>query len=86
MVGYSLAEAELNNNLPKDRFLYKNTFFGCMPLVTRKGVCPYEYTNSWEKCEWNQLPSKECYYISLNDSNISDKDYEHACKVLTSSF
>lgn len=52
-----------------------------MPLITIKAMYPYEYRDSWKKLEQNQLPPKECFYGSLNESNISDVDYEHACKV-----
>ena len=52
-----------------------------LPLVTRKGVFPYEYIDSWEKLEETSLPSKEKFYSTLREKNISDKKYEHAMKV-----
>lgn len=52
-----------------------------LPLVTRKGVYPYEYTDSWAKLEETCLPRKEEFYSSLTETNINDKDFEHATKV-----
>lgn len=51
-----------------------------LPLVTRKGVYPYEYTDSWEKLEETSLPSKEHFYTTLGETNITEEDYEHARK------
>lgn len=48
-------------------------------ILTRKGILPYEYVSSWEKLEEDQLPAKDSFYSKLNDSHISDGDYEHAC-------
>ena len=31
-------------------------------LLLRKGVYPYEYTDSWEKFDETTLPPKECFY------------------------
>ena len=45
-------------------------------LLKQKGVYPYEYTNSFDKFNETNLPSKESFYSSLNDNNISE--YEHA--------
>ncbi|CAH1731651.1 unnamed protein product [Aphis gossypii] len=49
-----------------------------MPLVTRKGVYPYEYTDNWSKLEETSLPQKEEFYSTLTESNIENADYEHA--------
>ena len=45
---------------------------------TRKGVLPYEYFDSEERLLEKELPSKEQFYSTLNDSSISDDDYMHA--------
>ena len=50
-------------------------------LLTRKGVHPYEYVNSWVRFEETQLPSIEPFYSNLNMSSISDEDYQHAQRV-----
>lgn len=47
-------------------------------LVTRKGFYPYEYTDSWEKLNETTLPPKEKFYSSLNETHISNDDYEYA--------
>ena len=50
-------------------------------LITRKGVFPYEYMDSFERFEETQLPPKENFYSSLTDESISDSDYQHAQEV-----
>ena len=50
-------------------------------LLIRKGVYPYEYMGSWDRFEEKRLPSIEDFYSKLNMSGISEKDYQHTCKV-----
>ena len=57
-------------------------------LLTRKGVYPYEYINSWDRFEETQLPPIDAFYsnlnmslINLNMSLISEEDYQHAQRV-----
>ena len=50
-------------------------------LLTRKGVYPYEYINSWNRFEETQLPPINALYSNLNMSLISEDDYRHAQKV-----
>ena len=35
-------------------------------LLTRKGVCSYEYINSWDRFEETQLPPISAFYSNLN--------------------
>lgn len=49
-----------------------------MHLVTRKGVYPYENTDSWQILDERELPPKERFHSKLNDSDISDEDYSLA--------
>ena len=50
-------------------------------LITRKGVFPYEYMDSFERFEETQLPPKEKFHSSLSQENISEEDYKHAQQV-----
>ena len=49
--------------------------------MKRKGVFPYDHIKSFQSLEERQLPSQEDFYSSLNDSNISSADYDHAKNV-----
>ncbi|KAJ8909922.1 hypothetical protein NQ315_017226 [Exocentrus adspersus] len=50
-------------------------------LIRQKGVFPYTYTDSMQKLEEKQLPSKEKFFNDLTNESLSDKDYERANKV-----
>ena len=52
-----------------------------LDLLKRKGVFPYEYMTDFTKLGETSLPPKEAFYSQLNDSDISDKDYDHAQNV-----
>ena len=47
-------------------------------LLTRKGVYPYEYVNSWDRFNKTQLLPIDAFYSNLNMSSISKDDYQHA--------
>ena len=81
-MNYSLER--LVNNLEEDDFNILNHFFKDeeeRSLLKRKGVFPYDWFDNIEKLKEKNLPPKEKFYSKLNDSNISDEDYEHAKNV-----
>lgn len=50
-------------------------------LLSRKGVFPYEFIDSLDKLEINNLPSPEHFYNVLKGEAITDTDYAHAKNV-----
>ena len=50
-------------------------------LLTRKGIYPYEYMDSWDQFKETKLPPIESFYSSLNMSGVSESDYQHAQRV-----
>ena len=66
---------------------FPNTYKFCnrdlnkFALLLRKGVCPYEYMDNWEKFNEVSLPDKESFYSKLNIEGITDEDNDHAQKV-----
>ena len=49
--------------------------------MTRKGVYPYDYMESFEKFNKTELPTKEEFYSILSGEHITDEDYQHAKNV-----
>lgn len=71
--------AKLTANLEPDDFSYINDEFdNDISLLTKKGIYPYEYMNSFDKFTKTRLPKQEKFYSKLTDSNITDEEYEHA--------
>ena len=70
----------LSKNLSKEQCKnVKSRYAGeQLDLVLRKGVYPYDYMDSLERLDETQLPSKTAFYSKLNNTEISDEDYEHA--------
>ena len=74
---------KLVSNLPAEALKYTSERFQKekLNLMTRKGIYPYDYMDSFEKFNKTELPTKEEFYSILNNQHISDKDYCHAKKV-----
>ena len=74
---------KLVSNLPAEAFKYTSKKFKKekLNLMTRKGIYPYDYMDSFEKFNKTELPTKEEFYSILNNEHISDEDYSHAQKV-----
>ncbi|CAI6374590.1 unnamed protein product [Macrosiphum euphorbiae] len=77
----SLAENLITPGLDKFRETGKHFAAGDMSLVTRKGVYPYEYTDSWGKLDEESLPGKDEFYSTLKEKAIKDEEYDHAVVV-----
>ena len=74
---------KLVSNLPAEALKYTSKRFQNekLNLMTRKGIYPYDYMDSFEKFNKTELPTKEEFYSILNNEHISDEDYCHANKV-----
>jgi hypothetical protein len=76
----------LTENLKKTgmkSFKHTSKYFPAelLDLVTRKGVCLYDYVDSFSKFNDTCLPTKVQFYSQLNASHISNGKYEYAQNV-----
>ena len=76
---------KLVSNLPAEALKYTNKRFQKekFKLMTRKGIYPYDYMDSFEKFNKTELPTKEEFYSILNNEHITNEDYSHAQNVWT---
>ena len=74
---------KLVNNLPKDDLIYTSQVFKGkkLDLMSKKGVYPYDFMDSFEKFDQTELPTKDQFYSILNDQHNTNDEYEHAKKV-----
>ena len=76
---------KLVGNLAKEGLekfkILNNHYSQNLPLLTRKGVYPYDYVENDSVFLETQLPSSDAFYNILNDEHISDSDYMHAQNV-----
>ena len=69
---------------------FRNTYEFCdkdinkFILLLREDVYPYEYMDNWKRFDETELSDKEAFYSNLNIEDITDVDYEHADKDLSS--
>ena len=74
---------KLVNSLPKDDVIYTSKVLKGkkLNLMSKKGVYPYDYMDSFEKINQTELLAKEHIYSILNDQDITNDEYDHAKKV-----
>ena len=74
----------LASNLKDEDFKHLTSEFGTdkLEILKRKETYPYEWVDSYEKFNYQQLPPKKCFYSSLIDGkrnrsngHISDEQY-----------
>ena len=70
----------LVKNLPKDSFKNITEFYegDQLKLLLRKGVFPYDWFDNFDRLSSTSLPPKEAFHSILNDSGITEEDYQHA--------
>ena len=83
---YNVSPDTLASNLKDKGFKHLISEFGIdeLEILERKDAYPYKWVDSYEKFNYTQLPSKECFYSSLrdgkrdkSDGHISDEQYLH---------
>ena len=78
----SLASLVKNLSSNPDKLVsIKSSFHEKSSFVSRKGIYPYDWMDSFEKFSMEKLPPKEKFFDKLNEVNVSDEDYKHAQNV-----
>ena len=81
----SSLDKHVNDLKPAQFENVKKRFDVNFDMLLRKGVFPHDWFNSLEKVDERQLPPKEAFYSKLNNSNITDDDFEHGCGIILKS-
>lgn len=75
--------SNLVSYLPKNQFNIVHSEFKDLEqekiaLLLQKGIFPYDFVDDYDKLNMTELPSKDKFYNRLNDSTISDEEYNLA--------
>ena len=70
--------ALVKNSSDNDFKYLSQEFSGYLLELVKKGVCPYEYMDSFEKFSEDKLLDRCEFFNSLKDGCISEKNYLHA--------
>jgi len=73
---------QLVGNFPKEKLKYTFEVFKgkALDLMSKKGIYPHDYMDSFQKFNETKLPTKKQFYSILNDQHVTDDDYKHAKK------
>jgi len=63
---------------PKESLKITSTISKGSDLLYKKGIYPYEYTDSRERFSETRLPERDKFYSKLNNKQITDEEYVHA--------
>ena len=72
---------KLVKNLNDFKYLREAFKRGKLELVKQKGIYPYEYMDSFKRFKKDRLPDIDCFFNSLKDCCVSDKEYQRACNI-----
>ena len=74
---------KLARNLSDEDFKYlsRESSAEKLELVKKESVYPYEYFYSFKRFGESKLPDINCFFSSLKDFDISEKEYERAVSV-----
>ena len=74
---------KLASNLPDEALKYTSQEFqdDKLSLMSKKGIYPYDFLDSFDKFNEPNLPKKEEFYSILIDESITDEQYKHAKNV-----
>ena len=78
---YSSKLDEKLKRLFKNTFKFSDNDINKFILLLRKGFCPCEYMDKWERFNVTTLPEKEEFYSKRNIKDVTDADYMHAKRV-----
>ena len=71
----------LVDTLSADAFKFTSKFTPSPDLARQKGVYPYEYVTDPSKFTETRLPPKDKFYSALNETDITDEDYDRAQQI-----
>ena len=70
----------LSKNLTNEQFIECDKL-NIKELLRKKGIFPYEYIDSFVRCNEPQLAPIEKFYSILTKTNISNEEYKHTIQV-----
>lgn len=68
-------------NFPEDKYKYRSGVFKneqFLALMTKKGVYPYDFMDSFQTFDYKELPTKDAFFKILTQERITNEQYQHA--------